>query len=363
MSRQAAMVGTVLAVMLAALAPPATAEITSIAGFAQAEATEFRSGAQGDTDRATESFPGTAAALPLQVIAQLVSSDPNEEAAAAVAAQFADPRELAQPNPEEFAINLALNSVSPNVRYQARAISRETRGVLFSAGELGALSEEGDTVDLTGRLFLDGALTLLAVDPNKDLTGASVLLRVTVVQSSEGQQDQTVFSGAVELRGTTGGDATVVAEGNFPTTQLIRTNLAIISQDFAAFHVLIIPNITIDYSYSATVGQPFTLRATVEVEAANVADESGVAAVIGTPTDTLTQVIGLTQGQQVAANTVKALSDERENPTGEPAFPPTQPFFFPLFPFCGALGFEALIGVAALVGLRRFASPHRYSRK
>jgi hypothetical protein len=363
MSRRVVMVGTALAVVLAVLAPRAPADITSIAGFAQAEVTEFRFGVQGDTDRATESSPGTAIAFPLQAVAQLVSSDPNEEAAAAVAAQFAYPGEQGQPNPEEFAINLALNSVSPNIRYECRALSEETREVLFSAGELGLFSNEGDAADLIGRLFLDGALTLLAVDPTHDLTGAYVRLRVTVVQSAEGQDDQTVFSGAVELRGTTNGDATVVAEGDFPTTQLVRSDLSIISQDFAAFHVLIIPNITIDYPYSAIVGQPFTLVAAVEVEAANVADESGVAAVIGTPVDTLSQVIGLTQGEQVAGNTLKIINDERENPTGEPAFPQALPLFAPLFSACGLLGFESLIGLGALVGLRRLGVPRKYARK
>ncbi len=360
MTRPAAMVGTVLAVVLA---PLAQADIVTIAGFTQAEVTEYRFGEEGDTDRATELFDGTAGTLPLQVVAQLVSSDPDEEAAAAVAAQFADPRELAQPNPEEFAINLALNSVSPNIRYEAQAISRETRDVLFSPGELGLFSNEGDVVNLTGRLFLDGALVLLAIDPTHDLTGAYVRLRVTVVQSTEGQEDQTVFSGAVELRGTANGDATVVAEGDFPTTQLLRSDLAIVSEDFAAFQVLIIPDITIDYTYSATVGVPFTLQATIEVEAANVADESGVAAVIGTPVDTLSQVIDLTQGQQVAGNTLKIINDERENPTGEPAFPQNLPVFAPLFSACGVLGFESLIGVAALVGLKRFGVPRLYSRK
>lgn len=368
MTSQATKVGTVLTVVLAALVPFAEAEITSIAGSAQAEVTEFRSGSPGDTDRASDSFPGTAAELPLQVVARLVSSgfingDGGEEAAAAVAAQFADPTESLLANPEEFAINLALNSVSSNIFYQGRAISQETRGVLFSPGELFWFPNEGDTANLTGRLFLDGALTLIAVDPSKDLTGAHVRLRVTVVQSAEGQESQTVFTGAVELRGATGGNATLVAEGSFPTTRLIRTDLSIISPDFAAFHVLIIPNITIDYTYSATVGQAFTLVATVQVDAANVAGESGVAAIIGTPTDTLTQVIGLTQGSAVAAKTVAAISDERENPSGEPAFPQSQIQLLPLLSGCGLLGFESLIGIAALVGLKRIGGPRRYCRK
>ena len=367
MSRQAARFGMVMAVVLAGLTLPAAAEISSIAGYTQAEVTEFRSGVEGDTDRATESYPGTSAELPIQVVARLVSSgflggNALEEAAAAVAAQFADPRTVSSPNPEEFAINLALNSVSENIYYQGRAISRETRGVLYSAGELGVLATEGTEVSLTGRFYLDGALALMAVDATRDLTGASVTLNVTVVQRAEGQEDVTVFSGAVTLSGDVDGAASVAAAGSFPTTRLVLTNLGIISSEFAAFHALIIPNIAIDYSYTATVGQEFTLEATVEVTATNLPDECGVAAVLGTPTDTLTQVIGLTQGTEVASKTVTALTNERESPTGDAAFPRTTlvPFLFPL---CGGLGFETLIGLTLLVGIRSFVSPRGRFRK
>jgi hypothetical protein len=356
-----------MVVVLGTLALPAVAEIISIAGFTQAEVTEYCAGTQGDTDRATESYPETSAELPIQVVARLASSGSIdgvelEEAAAAVAAQFADPRTVTSPNPEEFAINLALNSVSEDICYQAQALSRETRGVQYAAGELGLLTGEGDTVELIGRLYLDGALTLLAVDASKDLTGAYVTLSVTVVMQTEGQGSETVFSGEVTLSGGADGTASVAAEGSFPTGRLILTNLGIISSEFAAFHALIIPNITIDYPYTVTVGEEFTLEATVKVTAANLPDQCGAAAVLGTPTDTLTQVIGLTQGDAVASKTVTALTDEREDPTGDPAFPQTT-LLPALFPLCGGLGFETLFGVALLVGIRSFASPRRPFRK
>lgn len=364
MSRQATKVGTAIMVLLVVLTPLAQAEITSIAGYTRVEVTEYVDGLEGDSDWAMDEYPGTAAELPLQVVARLIGSEylagvPEEEAAAAVAAQFADPRDLDQANPEEFAINLALSSVSESIRYEAEAISRETRGVLYSAGELYWLPTEGDTGNVTGRLFLDGALVLLAVDPAKDLTGASVTLYVTVVQSTDGQSDQTVFSGEVSLVGAAGGDATVEAEGSFPTASLLRVDLGALLEDFGAVQVLVIPNITIDYTYPVIIGQPFTLQASVEVEAANVVGECGVAAVIGTPVETLTQVIGATQGSAVASKTVTALTNERENPTGEAAFP-QRPTFFPA---CGLLGFESLIGVAGLVGLKRFAGPRVRRRR
>jgi hypothetical protein len=358
MSKSAAAVALAAAIVLLAPAPAGRAEITAITGRTEVQVDEYRFGMLGDTDWARDEYPETSPTLPLQVLARLISSDPNQPAAAAVAAQFADPTGAQQPNPEEFAINLTLNSASPNVRYEATAVSQETRGVRLTAEELGPPLRPGDTTVATGRVFLDGALTVFAAGPERDLTGAVVLLRVTVVKIAEGQEDQTVFSGEVALRGTAGGNVIVAAEGDFPTNRLILTDLSALSDDFGAFAVLIIPNDTaINYDYTAVVGQPFTLQATVAVEAANVAGDSGVAAVIGTPTDTLTEVIGATRDQQIAAQMLSALESERERPSGEPAFC-NAPLTIPLGPLCGVMGLEGLIGVAALIGMRRLGAGH-----
>lgn len=363
MSCRAGIIGAVLTITLGALTPLASAEITSIAGRVEAQITEFRSGVSGESDVASDSYPDLKTTLPLQVAAHLSGGDTAGWAGGTIAAQFANPLELDQPNPEEFAMNLTLDSISPNIRYTAQALSEETREVLFSAGELGPQLEDGAVVPLTGRLFLDGALAIFAADRAHDLTGASVLLRVTVIKSVEGQEDETVFSGAVELRGAAGGDATRHAQGGFPTGPLVLTDLSILPGEFPAFHVLIVPDIRIDYAYTATVGQPFTLRAAVELEAANVGDGSGVAAVLGTPVGTLNQVINLTRGAQVAGEFVEALENERANPSGSPAFAQSPAPTLPLLPACGPLGLESLVGVAALVGVGRMGVGRRRRRR
>ena len=348
MSRQAVRITVVGVTILALLAIPALADVTSIAGFTQVEVTEYYNGVARDSERVSETYPDTATELPLQVVARLVASGAlgsnlTEDAAAAVAAQFADPLELTSPNPEEFAINLALNSLSDHIYYQARAITRETRNIRYEPADLGLFVAEGVSVTQTGRLYLDGALTLFAADASADLSNTFALLRVTVVKRVAGHNDVTTFTGEIELRGTTDGGATVLAEGAFPTTQLILSDLALLSADFAAFHVLIIPNIRIDYTYPAVAGEDFTLEATVDVLAANDTGRVGSAVVLGTPTDTLTQVIGLTQGDEVASNTLTALEKERENPSGSAAV--ARPI---ILPWCGLLGFESVFGVAFL---------------
>lgn len=325
----------------------ARAEILSLSGSARASVQEIRFGADGDFDQAADQFPATAA-FPLQVVATLEAAPP-EDAGGTVAAQFADPSALNQANPEEFAMNLGLSSVSANTRYVGRAEAEEKREVVFSPIEVGA--PEGTTIPLVGRLFIDGALTIFAVEPDRDLSGSRVTLEVRVDQQVGDLPPVTVFRGVIDLLGEPGGQVSVVADGDFPTTALLLTNLALGSDLFGVFHVLIIPDLEIDYRYEAVVGQPFTLRASVVVDAENIEDMAGVAAVIGTPTTALTQVITATFGDTAAAKMLTALEQERSQPTGVPAIPVLPPPA-PLFPFCGLLGFESLLLFSALAFVR-----------
>lgn len=330
----------------ACLSATASAEILQIRGSAAVSLQEFRFGAPVSVDQASDRFPETSDVLPLQVLAQLVSDEP-EPAAAAAAAQFADPTELAQPNPEEFAVNMALGSVSPNVRYSGNATLTETRDISLSAEELG--QAEGSTVAVGGRLFLDGALAIYAANTGADLSNSRVTLRVTVEKIGGSVGAGTVFSGTVELVGDSSGGVTVGSEGDFPTGTLIFSNVGGLIQEFAAFSLLIIPRIEIDYEYDTVVGEQFQLLATVTVDASNTGGDTGVAALLGTPTDALAAVIEATDGQAAATSFLSTIQKERDDPSGEPAFPePPQG----LFGLCGLFGVELGVLGLALAGMK-----------
>ncbi len=328
----------------------APAEITSLSGSAEVVIQELRNGGAGQRTQVLETFPGTSNVLPLQVFARQTSADPDSPAAAAAAAQFADPRESAQPNPEEFAVNMTANSFAPGVAYECRAVLTEDRGVRILSGEVNRA--EGRPVGLTGRLFLDGALAIYAGESRRDLSGASVRVGVTIDQLRPGQEAQRVFSGSIELSGQPGGRVSVSAGGAFPVATLVLTDLSFVADEFGTFHVLIIPDMTIAYDYDAIVGEEFTLRAIVETTMVHPAGGVGVAAVLGSPTETLTEVIGLTQGQQAAARFLQAVQSEREEPSGEPAFPPPRTPLSPLLVLCGLFGLESAAGLALLGAMR-----------
>lgn len=333
----------VLVLLVALLVPATPAAITAIRGTAEAAVQEIRDGVDGDSVRAFDDFPATQTELPLQVVARLLSDD-AAVAGAIVAAQFADPRLVAGPNPEEFAVNLSLDSVTPETRFVGRATLTEIRDIVFNVGELGN-QPAGTPVTLLGRLTIEGTLAMFSSTAGRDLSGARVRLLVTVARQVEGQLDQVVFSGTVTLAGAPNGRVEVTTGGQFPSSTLILTDLGRFTPSLFTFQALILPNIPITYEYAAVVGEPLSLTATVQVDAENLPDNCGVAALLGTPTDLLQDVIAATKGAATAKDLLQALADERANPTGELALPPPPPLL------CGLFSVPTLLPMLAVPAL------------
>ncbi len=342
----------------------ALADTTSFTGSASAQITGFRAGQPSGQDSDSATFSDPNGHLPLQVVARLVDpNDPNAivaNAAGVAAAQFADPRTTAGgQDPDEFAIDLALSSVSADIRYTGHASSEELRNVLYAAGELGT-EPAGTSVPLQGRVYVDGALAIFADQNATNLSGASARLRVTVTKEVANQSPQQVFLGTLELVGGDNRQVTATPGGSFPTTGIFDTDLSSVDASLSVFRVLVFPNLAVDYPFDAVVGQAFALRATVEVDAQNIPGGVGVAAVIGTPFSSLNEVVSLTRGSTPAAKMSTAVQRERSAPTGEAAFAVQnpQPGLFGLFSLCGLLGFESVLGFVALIGLRVW-NPYR----
>ncbi|RMF84852.1 MAG: hypothetical protein D6744_02345, partial [Planctomycetota bacterium] len=157
-----------------------------------------------------------------------------------------------------------------------------------------------------------------------------------------------VFNGSVVVTGTSAGGTAVSINGDFPPDRLIQSNLGGLSGEFAVFRVVIVPNIRINYDFDAVFGEQCSLEATIEVTARNQPDETGVVAVLGSPTNAIPQVLDLTQGPDVTTKVLDLIQSERENPTGELVFPSaTLPAGL-----CGVVGFGSLAGLLlALVRL------------
>jgi hypothetical protein len=346
---------TAAVLVTAWFASGASAEIISYAGSVSAQMKELNGASVTNTALQEKRYPDPNETLPLQVIARLFSD--AERSGGSAAAQFADPQTVSGDNPEEFAINLALDSIGPTLLYQASASAQELRTIRFSPAEVGGAAD-GQVVSLRGRLFLDGALSMFSSKGGiTDLSGASVTLKVTVVKEVTGQAAQTVFFGALNVTGGADNEVSVTAEGDLPLKHIFDANLAALDPQLEVFRVFVLPAVTLDYTYEATVGQQFALRVTVAVGAANIPGGMGVAAILGTPVQTLQDIIARTQSAATAKNIVDGMLKERSEPSGRSLYeqqntPPS------LFNLCGLLGFESLLMIVGLVGLRR-----RYVRR
>lgn len=331
---------------LLVMAPLARTEVVSVSATAEVELEQFRRGLSDERSSARLTHPESP--LPLQAVATLVAQ--GEDSAALGGAQFAAPT-IGAPNPQELALNVTCDSLSPDLAYRARGVVEEVRTIILRAGEVNRPS--GSRAAVIGRLTLDGALAIYATDSNADLRGAEVSLFARIEQAGGPDGDGVLLSGAVRLIGLAGGQVRVEVSGNLPTSTLILTNLASTVPELGVFHVLIIPGIVARYDYSATIDSPFDLRLKVETVASNAPDGVGATGLLGSPTDALLDVIGLARGSDMATKIVNAVQRERDDPTGGPAV--VGPSAFGL---CGVLGLETAVGLAGLAmlgGRRRFA--------
>ncbi len=331
-----------------------TAEVTDIQASVSAELTELivagdGSTTIGDTVEANDAYPTTVVELPMQVIVDLVGA--SEEAAAACGAQFADPRDLDQANPEEFAVNLALSSASATTRYEAATKLVERRSVIFHPDELNNRAN-GETATLVGTLFLDGVLALLGGDPGTDLAGVSVSLKASVVIESREPNDAsepvTVFTGGVLLKGQSGSDALTQVSGDFPSDRVLVVDLSNLATDFDAAHVATLPLVQLDYEYDVVVGRAYDIVVTLEIDAQNAEDGTAAVCLLGTPLNLLADVIAVTQGEATGKQVQAALLQERESPTGVPVS--TLEAGGGIGGLCAPIGFTSLIGLMALTG-------------
>lgn len=296
---------------LALFGAAAQAEVTAIRGSVEAILQEFVGLSAAERDEVFDAFPDTSADLPISVIASLDSN--GSDAAGLIAAQFANPIDRAGTNPEEFALNLAIFSESDTRTFEASAAAEEVRSITFRTNEFFG-SSDGDTISVRGRATMDGALAIFCEDENRDLTGADVRFRMRVEKSGAGS----VFDGEVLLNGAPGGQAGATRTGDIPDRAITIVDLGALNPDFGRLWVVVIAATAVDYEYDAVVGEDFTLTATVELSAENLPDRVGCAAVIGTPFNTLTQVIGLTQDALSADQLSSSIREERDRPSGTP---------------------------------------------
>jgi hypothetical protein len=335
------------------LAAPLRAEITALSARASAELVEFVGGVAGDPNAASSQHPSDP--LPLQVVAQRLAD--TEDAAGSVAGQFSDPTTSGSTDPQEFAASVAFSSTSAEVRYAGATKLEEIRSIVFSPAEVNGRAN-GAQVNLVGTLFFDAVLGLLTDTKGQSLTDVDVTLHVNVVRRPAGASSgdpnaDVVFDGSLSYRGASNGTATVSTSGDFPSSVVFAADFGALLPEFGNVNVLVLPKTQVNYTYTAIVGEPFELVATVELTGANQPGGTAAVGLLGTPLTSLIDVITATRGAATAQQLQAKLLQERAQPTGQAVLSDCGCSGTQGLGACTLTSLTGVLGLAAASGLTR----------
>lgn len=250
-----------------------------------------------NSDAAFESLDESTSNLPLVAEARLSSdSDPAAPSGATAVTTFNDPRASETEDPAEFAMDLVAFSLDAVTRYEGSGTSTETRQIVFTPEEMDA--EPGTALLATSRFFVDGFLIVWGdLDPLVGPTNADVQFRV--YQTRPGQDRQIVMESTLSISQNSDGTPLLQADGGLVTDNVVLIDTLGSIPELGNAYLVILPQLSIPYTYEAAVGETFTLEAEVESHVANQ-PSTGAAIALGAPLADLLQSIGNEIGEPLS---------------------------------------------------------------
>lgn len=297
----------VIVATLALVAQPAIAAITKTTASVSTTVQELIDGAPGSVNSDFLALPDDQAMPPLQATSLLESTDFDGQLIGRGQAygDYLDPARVDQPNPEEFAVETACYSNGGPVSYVIQGAATETRSIVFtSPGSVVADPEIEFNADRTAtvesRVFFTAALVFWSGDSNRDLTGMSAELSITVTRDGT---DSPLFETSFSADGDVGGAVKVDSAGpirfeaftlgDLEQAGLDADSLAVLRQidQFGTLRIVGIPPQEHAYQYDVTADESFDLSAELTANVRNVPEGTGAAVVLGRPFSNLTDVI------------------------------------------------------------------------
>lgn len=338
------------------LSMSAVADIVDVRGSVGVAVEEIAGGSTIERNEVNEFLPETRLSLPIRAIGRVLAGQPSTPGAAVGAVQISDISTSIEPNPQDFSLNLAMNSLDKDVIFRGQGHAEEIRVVQFSRDQL-QLPAGVDTRLVESRLFLDGVMALFSAAAGRDFSGTRVVLSVVVerraVGAPSGEQVITLLTGRIEVIGRAAGQVTLNVTGDIPADRVIQTSLTTSENGLGSFPAVIIPELAMSYQYLARVDEEFELVASINVEAECRSPDAGVVALIGTPVDDLRDVIDEVNVPPLTAGVVETLDIARQSTKiDDVGLDGTR---FPGMIACGGLGIEAALGLMLMgvVGVHR----------
>lgn len=309
--------------------------------------------------------------LPLVASGDLLSTDLDGALVSMGQAfsEFSDPIRLDQPNPEEFALEVASYSNGDSVSYSVTGSAEEARTVVFTTSGSSLAPPEIDfgtasTRTVESRVFLSGAVIFWSNEPGRQLGEMLSEFSMTVTRDDTGA---TLFETTLNVTGENAGRVRSTATGpiRFETVDLEDLRNEGVDEETISILdrlerdgtliVVVIPPQEHPYTYTVTANEPLVLRAVLNARVRNLPGGTGVAAAFGTPFENLADFIehGMPGVNGIALQrSVNAVSASRAiglvTPINASASRPAGRL-------CGAFGFES----AAILGLLLFVVPSR----
>lgn len=365
-------------IVLAVVMPMGTsrAEVLDVRGRISSEVTEQVDGQIGSTDRAFEDLPQTLAVFPIEAVAGLgdFTGEQGSSSGGRGVASLSDPQSAMQRNPGELGLEAEAFSIDPSVAYDAAADATEVRRIVFTAQEL---ETDQPRRVVSSSVFLRGAAVLWTRQPGRDLTGMSVSFDFRIIRDTGTNGGEVVFETGFEAVGSTG-SAVVVTRGRDLTIQtgppsilvdrlgdVVAPQADALGQIGDVQLVLLEPQ-ELFYTYEATAGEPFELRAETRVRAVNLADGTGAGIALGRPfaslgltIDPFTDQMSAESIQDVINDVISGTGPPDGNGAspGPPAGPPSG-----LVNLCGLFGAEMMLAPLGLVTARRMRRHHARCR-
>ncbi len=271
---------------------------------------------------------------------------------------FLDPARLDQPNPEEFALEVASYAQGDSIAYSVSSEANEFRTVSFSASEIDFNVFGTQTVE--SRIFLSGAMLFWSTQPGLDLSDMRSEVSVSVIREDTGE---TLFSSSLVVSGAA--VPTVQGPIQFDVVELDELAAAGVDADSLAILerveregsliVVVIPEQEHPYTYRVVEDEPFVLNARFETRVQNKPGGTGAAVALGRPfqnlaafvSDALPGVDGTTMQRAINLETasrnigvVRSAGSSSDISGGG---------------VCGALGIEsvAVLGLVFFLGFTR----------
>jgi len=354
-------------------ATSAPAAIIDIYASVSTTVQELIDGSPGSVSSDDDELNLDSSNLPLLAFSDLMSTD-LEGALVSMAqgfSEFTDPTISNQPNPEEFALEVAAYSNEDAIGYSATGSATESRTIIFTTEGSSIAPPEIDfnilnTQTVESRIFLSGAVLLWSTAPGASFDQTQAEFDVTVTRDDTAA---ILFQTTVTIVGGADGDTDVTTDGPIQFEQLTLDDLAAegvdaetlailqsVDQD-GTLVILVVPPQEHAYRYTVRADESLVLTAELEARIRTGPGGTGVAAAFGAPFANLADFIeeGLpgVDGSVVqrSLNTATSARDIGLV-TGADAADQT-----PIGRLCGVFGIEwaamALIGVFMRFGRSR----------